>query len=248
MKLKLMTAVFVTMAIAILALPIKAQAQQLAGLQPVNLSPQQKAAFQQINQQFQVQYDQILTPEQLRLRNLIKQDPNDQRAVAAFIRSLSPQQKQSLRNLFAQFDQQANMIYTPEQEKQFQHNIGVRIDELKAEKKLPSTYHYGIWQPVARINPNQVTQLEVVNKTTVPLQYGLTTGATKTLLPGLSADLNNLSLPTNALIYASVSGTSLEYDVQTLGNTAIVTVQPTTSDTPGDSSIVINQAGAIYIY
>ncbi|XGV96597.1 MAG: hypothetical protein ACAF41_28180 [Leptolyngbya sp. BL-A-14] len=236
------------MTIAVLALPAQAQAQQFNGIQPIKLTAQQKAEFQQINQQFQTQYDQILTPEQFHLRELVKQNPNDQRAVAAFLKSLSPQQKQSLRDLFAQLDQRANAIYTPEQEKQFQHNINVRIDELKAERKLPSTYHYGPWQPIARINPNQATQLEVVNKTNVPLQCGLTTGATHPLLPGLSADLNDISLPANVLIYSPVPGTSLEYDVKTLANTAIVEVQQVNGDTPGDGSVAINRTGAIYIY
>lgn len=249
MKSKLMIAVFVTMTLAFFASPRQAQAQQLDSLQPVKLSPQQKTEFQQINQQFQARYDQILTSEQLHLRDLIKQNLNDQGTVTTFLKSLSSQQKQSLRDIFAQLNQQANAIYTPEQEKQFQHNIDVRIDELKAEKKLPSTFHYGLWQPVARINPNQATQLEVMNKTNVPLRYGLTTGATKTLLPGLSADLNDISIPENVvLIYSPVLSTSLKYDVKTLANTAIVKVQQINSDAPGDGSVAINQTGAIYIY
>ena len=55
MKLKLMGAVFATVTIAILASPEQAQAQQFNGIQPIKLAPQQKAEFQQINQQFQTQ-------------------------------------------------------------------------------------------------------------------------------------------------------------------------------------------------
>jgi Spy/CpxP family protein refolding chaperone len=248
MKLKLILAILVTMTTTLFALPMQAQAKQLAAIQPVQLTPRQKAELKQIHQQFQARYDQILTPEQLRLRKTVQQNPNDPKALVALLKSFSPQQRRALQSLFAQANQEYNAIYTPQQQWQFQHNIEARIAELKAEKKLPSTYQYGPWQPVARINPTQATQLKVINETNIPLQYGLTTDAAKTLLPGLSADLNDMPLPENVLIYPAVSSASLKYDVTTWGNTAIVRVRPVGSDTPGDGSIIINQTGAIYVY
>ncbi|BAZ49322.1 hypothetical protein NIES4103_19340 [Nostoc sp. NIES-4103] len=127
-------------------------------------------------------------------------------------------------------------------------SLAVPMQVHAAELKVARTFHFGFWQPVARINPHQPLQVEVINQTHIPLQYGLTTDSAKTLLPGNVAEMSYISLPTDVLIYPSQQEASLRYHVTKVGNTTIVKVRQLASDTPGDGSLAINRTGAIYIY
>jgi hypothetical protein len=111
-----------------------------------------------------------------------------------------------------------------------------------------STFHPGFWQPVTRINPSQPFQLVVENQSSLPLEYGLTTGETRSLAARSETFLNYVSAPSQVLIYSPVANSSLRYDVSSANNTVFVRVRQRLSDTPGNGSLAITQTGAIYVY
>lgn len=119
---------------------------------------------------------------------------------------------------------------------------------VSAEQPKASTYHPGFWQPVAQINPNLPTQVEIINQTGLPLEYGLTTDTVHPLSPGSSTTLSEVPLPTNLLINPSVSNRSLKYDIAVADNVVTVKVRQVMSDSPGDGAINIKPDGGIYIY
>ncbi|MBD2451945.1 hypothetical protein H6G76_33460 [Nostoc sp. FACHB-152] len=248
MQFKFMGILLGTITAASLAVPMQARAAGFDLMQGVNLTPQQKAEIAHINQQSEAEFQRILTPTQLNLYQVYKQHPTNKSDRLAFWESFTPEQKAEFQAYAKTIKLTANSFYTPAQETQIHHNLQVLVNELKAENKLPKTFHLGFWQPVARINPTQPLNLEVINQTNVPLQYGLTTTATKTVLPGNAAEMNYISAPSNVLIYPSQQEASLKYNVSKIGNTTIVKVHQVASDTPGDGSLAINRTGAIYVY
>ncbi|MBD2526891.1 hypothetical protein [Nostoc sp. FACHB-133] len=127
-------------------------------------------------------------------------------------------------------------------------SLAIPMQARAAEFKLARTFHAGFWQPVARVNPHKPLQVEVINQTNIPLQYGLTTDSAKTLLPGNVTNISYISVPTDVLIYPSQQEASLKYKVNKVGNTTIVKVRQVASDTPGDGSLAINRTGAVYVY
>jgi hypothetical protein len=119
---------------------------------------------------------------------------------------------------------------------------------VSAEQPKASTYQPGFWQPKAQINPNLPTQVEVINQTGLPLQYGLTTDTSHPLSPGSSATLRDVPLPANLLINPTVSNRSLKYDIAVANNVVTVKIRQVMIDTPGDGAINIKPDGGIYIY
>ncbi|MBD2681320.1 MULTISPECIES: Spy/CpxP family protein refolding chaperone [Nostoc] len=246
MQFKLAPILLGTIGAVSLAVPARAAGFNL--MQGVNLTPQQKAEIARINQQSEAELESILTPQQQSLYKAYKEHPTNRSDRQAFWASFTPQQKAELRADYQAIKLKINPLYTPEQQKQMNHNLQVLVSELKAENKLPKTFHLGFWQPVTRINPQKPSQLEVINQTNVPLQYGLTTDSPKTLLPGYVTEMKYISLPSNVLIYPSHQEASLKYNVSKIGNTTIVKVRQIASDTPGDGSLAINRTGAVYVY
>lgn len=111
-----------------------------------------------------------------------------------------------------------------------------------------STFHPGSWQPITRINPDQPFQLVVDNQSDLPLEYSLTTGATRSMAAHSKASLNSVAVPTHILIYSPVANSSLQYTVSSVSNTIFVKVQQKATDIPGNSSLAVNQSGAVYVY
>jgi len=231
-----------------LAVPLQARAAEFNLMQGVNLTPEQKAEITRINQQSEAELESILTPQQQSLYKAYQEHPTNRSDRQAFWASLTPEQKAKLQAYYHSIKLTVNPFYTPEQQKQIEDNLQIFVSELKAENKLPQTFHLGYWQPVARINPHKPLQLKVINQTDVPLQYGLTTDAPKTLLPGSVAEIKYVSLPTNILIYPSQQKTSVKYQVDTVDNTTIVEVRQVSNDIAGNNSLAINSSGAIYAY
>ncbi|MBD2503320.1 Spy/CpxP family protein refolding chaperone [Anabaena azotica] len=248
MQFKLTSILLGSMTVASLAVPLQAHAAGFDLMQGVNLTPQQKAEIARINQQSEAELESILTPQQQSLYQTYKEHPTNKSDRQAFWASITPEQKAKLQAFYHSIKLTMNPFYTPKQEKQMNHNLQVMVNELKAENKLPKTFHLGFWQPVARINPHQPLQLEVINQTNVPLQYGLTNDSPKTLLPGNFAAMNYVALPSNVLIYPSRQEASLKYNVSKIGNTTIVQVRQIAGETPGDGSLTINRTGAVYVY
>jgi serine/threonine-protein kinase len=231
-----------------LAIPLQARAAGFNLMQGVNLTREQKAEIARISQQSEAELASILRPEQQSLYKVYKEHPTNRSDRSSFWASLTPEQKAKLQAYYHSIRMKINPFYTPEQQKQLNHNLQVFVSELKAENKLPQTFHLGFWQPVARINPNKPLQLEVINQTNIPLQYGLTTNPPKTLLPGSVGEIKYVSAPTHILIYPSQQKTSVKYKVDTIGNKTIVEVQQVSNDITGNSSLAINGSGAIYAY
>jgi len=240
-------------AIVIATTPAMARADQANSSNPqiqlmrVNLTPQQQARIELLKQQLQTQLKSILTPEQWSQFEAARSAKN-WRGEAAVLKNVSPEQDAQIQSASRLYLQQLNAIYTPQQREQQERNVQARVAQLKAKNKLPRTFHLGFWQPTARVNPDQPLQLEVINETNLPLQYGLTTDSPEQIFPGSSAVMNSVSLPADVLIYPSVPELNLKYDVTAIDNIVLVKVRQVASDAPGDGSLVINRTGAIYIY
>ncbi|WP_341528464.1 Spy/CpxP family protein refolding chaperone [Nostoc sp. UHCC 0302] len=248
MRFKFIALLLGTITAVSLAAPMQVRAAGFNLLEGVNLTPQQKAEIARITQQSEAELENMLTPKQQSLYQAYKQNPTNKSDRTAFWASFTPEQKATLRADAQAMRSTMNTFYTPEQQKQINHNLQVMVSELKAENKLPKTFYLGFWQPTARINPHQPLEVKIFNQTNIPLQYGLTTDSAKTILPGTIADINYVSLPADVLIYPYLQDTSLKYEVNTVGNTAFVTVLRITSGTPEDGSLAINRTGAIYVY
>jgi hypothetical protein len=109
------------------------------------------------------------------------------------------------------------------------------------------------WIPVGRINPDEPMQIELVNQTTVPLEYAITTNEIppRQLEPGESTTLTVLPIPLYMLF--SPIGTqpgeiSLALAVSTNGN--FITVEMSNqfnTFTPGEITLIVNETGAIFV-
>ncbi|MCU0536833.1 MAG: protein kinase [Hydrococcus sp. Prado102] len=118
------------------------------------------------------------------------------------------------------------------------------------------TYQPGFWQPVARINPKHPFKIKLVNQTNTAIEYALTTNefAPRQLSSKESAVLTYIPLDGYLLINSTQSSqsaevpTSLQFEVTVSGNVATVSIRQERSDRPADSTINVNQSGAIYIF
>jgi serine/threonine-protein kinase len=124
-------------------------------------------------------------------------------------------------------------------------------------KKPPAqTYHPGFWQPVARINPKHPFKIKLVNQTNAAIEYALTTNEfpPRQLSSKESALLTHVPLDGYILINSAesspnaVTPKSLQFEVTVSGNVATVLIRQERSDRPADSTINVNQSGAIYIF
>jgi hypothetical protein len=120
---------------------------------------------------------------------------------------------------------------------------------LKAQTPPASTYNPGDWQPVGRVaSPKAPIELQLVNKTGLMLEYGLTDlGFTGKLPPRSSTIRKGVILPDFLLINALEPLVRLNYDVTVNGNVVTVTIRQAGSGA-GDTTINLQQTGGIYVY
>jgi hypothetical protein len=133
---------------------------------------------------------------------------------------------------------------------------------LLAQTPPANTYHPGFWQPVARVNVRKPIVFKLINETSIPLEYDtpsseLAPPPPKSLGVGETAEIKDLPLPANLLIYASntiaateeTSTISLKFEIAVdKNNVAVVRIRQISDDTTGNGSINLQKTGAIYVY
>ncbi len=134
-------------------------------------------------------------------------------------------------------------------------NLIISVPVL-AQDPPARTYQPGFWQPVARVNINRPIAIKLINQTEVVLEYSLTTNEAppRQLLPRNTAVLREIPLPAYVLINPTSSNldssrVDLKYEVA-VGNDNVVTVKirQISGDIPGNTTLNIQENGAIYLY
>jgi hypothetical protein len=130
---------------------------------------------------------------------------------------------------------------------------------LSAQNPPASTYRPGVWQPVARVDVKRPIAIKLVNETDVTLDYDLTNNikpSPQQISPGKTSELKEIPLPAYILINptdaSSTPGSpsfNLQYDVAvSQDNTITVTIRKIDRDVPGNTTLNLNETGAIYVY
>jgi hypothetical protein len=102
------------------------------------------------------------------------------------------------------------------------------------------------WEPLARIDQNKPVRIEIKNTTPEPLEYVVTTQTNfRTLAPGDKVQLNSLPLPTFLNINATRS-VGVKYLISVDKNVVKVELKLTSGQ--GDTTLNIDDKGAIYLY
>ena len=106
------------------------------------------------------------------------------------------------------------------------------------------------WYPVARINPSQPFTVQIQNHTGIVLDYASTTNefAPRRLYPRNTGTVALLSLPVYLLVSPINPRFNLKYSVTTNKNTVIVTVTQLPNNTPGNTTVNIQETGGIFVY
>ena len=134
-------------------------------------------------------------------------------------------------------------------------NLIISVPVL-AQDPPARTYQPGFWQPVARVNINLPIAIKLINQTEVVLEYSLTTNEAppRQLLPRNTAVLREIPLPAYVLINPTGSNPDssrvyLKYEVA-VGDDNLVTVEirQISDDIPGNTTLNIQESGAIYLY
>ena len=134
-------------------------------------------------------------------------------------------------------------------------NLIISVPVL-AQDPPARTYQPGFWQPVARVNINRPIAIKLINQTEVVLEYSLTTNEAppRQLLPRNNAVLREIPLPAYVLINPTSSNLDssrvyLKYEVA-VGDDNLVTVKirQISDDIPGNTTLNIQESGAIYLY
>jgi serine/threonine-protein kinase len=117
------------------------------------------------------------------------------------------------------------------------------------------TYQPGYWQPVARINPKSPFKVKIVNQTKDTIEYAVTTNEfpPRQLYANENTTLTYIPLDANLLINSLAQtdkefASSLEFEVSAANNTITVTIRPGNGASAGDSTLNIDNKGAIYIF
>jgi serine/threonine protein kinase len=125
------------------------------------------------------------------------------------------------------------------------------------KKTEPSaqTYQPGYWQPVARINPKNPFKVKIVNQTKDVIEYAVTTNEfpPRQLYANENTTLTYIPLDANLLINSLAQtdkefASSLEFEVSAANNVITVTIRPGDGSDAGDSTLNIDNKGAIYIF
>lgn len=111
-------------------------------------------------------------------------------------------------------------------------------------------YTPGPWQPIALVNPRQAVKVQIINKTSAPIDYSLTTNEAppRQLQIGGTAALTQFTLPAYLLISSSESQMSIKFNLRVMGNLITVEVNQLNSSLPGDTTLNVNNQGGIYVY
>jgi hypothetical protein len=106
------------------------------------------------------------------------------------------------------------------------------------------------WQPIARINPTQPYQVQIINKTGIGLEYSSTTNEfpPRRLAARATSTLNQLPTPIYLLISPLDGRFNLKYTVATRNNLVMVTVTQLPDNSPGNTTVNIQETGGIFVY
>lgn len=125
--------------------------------------------------------------------------------------------------------------------------LGVGVPVVSIAQTPPATtYRPGFWQPVARVNPSQPVQMQLINRTDLPLDYMLTSAkVSQRLAPNGEINIPVSDYPAYLMVYPTVQRVNIQFKVTEKENMAVIEVIPTV---PSQSqlSVTIDQTGAIY--
>ena len=125
-----------------------------------------------------------------------------------------------------------------------------------AQNPPARTYQPGFWQPVARVNINRPIAIKLINQTEVVLEYSLTTNEAppRQLFPRNTAVLREIPLPAYVLINSASSNpdhsrVNLRYEIAVSDdNVVTVKIRQISDDIPENTTLNIQETGAIYLY
>ena len=112
------------------------------------------------------------------------------------------------------------------------------------------TYQPGYWQPVARVDINRPLEITFVNQTGLVMEYALTTNEAppRQLLPRNTAVLKEIPVPAYILISPETPLKNVKYETKVTDNVVIVTIRQISDSLPGDTTLNIDETGAVYVY
>ena len=128
---------------------------------------------------------------------------------------------------------------------------------VQAQNPPAQTYQPGFWQPVARIDINRPSEVKLINKTDLILEYDLTNNQTEevpNLAPGNTTSITGFKLPAYILIDPSTSNPDssrikLQYQVSVdSNNTVNVEIIRAEQNMMGNRTLNLHETGSIYIY
>ncbi len=120
--------------------------------------------------------------------------------------------------------------------------------QVQAQDPPAETFQPGPWQPVARIDPTQPVQVQIVNQAGSILVYGLTDpNAVERELPATQTAQTTIVTIPAFLTINTIERSALRYDLAVQDNQVQVQVVRI-NDVVGDRTLNIDDTGAIYIY
>jgi hypothetical protein len=127
---------------------------------------------------------------------------------------------------------------------------------LLAQDPPAKTYSPGFWQPRARVNLKRPVEIKLINQTNINLEYDLSENIEQKperLLSGKTSTLKNPAVPAYILINPdnstpNTSSFNLKYEISTTDNVVTVKIKKVSSEIPGDTTLNLQETGAIYVY
>lgn len=117
-----------------------------------------------------------------------------------------------------------------------------------AQDPPAETYQPGPWQPIARIDPLQPVQVQILNQAGSLLEYGLTDpDAVEQQLPTTTTGQTLITSLPAFLTINTLERAALRYELTVQDNQVQVQVVRI-NDVVGDRTLNIDDTGAIYIY
>jgi hypothetical protein len=106
------------------------------------------------------------------------------------------------------------------------------------------------WQPIARITPGRPYTMQIFNQTGTTLEYGSTTNEfqPRQLTTGKTASISKLPPSVFMLISPLDARYTLKYDVSASNNNITVRVTQLPDTEPGNTTVNVQETGAIYVY
>lgn len=126
--------------------------------------------------------------------------------------------------------------------------LGIFVPVGVAQDPPAQTFQPGPWQPVARIDPTQPVQVQIINQSGSVLVYGLTDpNAVEQEVPATQIAQTQIGTYPSFLTINTIERSALRYDLRVTDNQIQVQVQRI-NDVVGDRTLNIDDTGAIYIY